>query len=114
MFLRLVDREVLALQPGANREAHARDHAGRFAELQPEEGLPGGMRRLLHRGGLTGREPSAAIRRPGSGGDAGKSGVKDKASRGRAHWWSDGRPATRRAVLRSPGGRSINWEVLVA
>ena len=37
------------------------------------------MRRLLHRGGLTGREPSPAIRRPGSGGDAGKSGVKDAA-----------------------------------
>ena len=84
IFLRLIERKVLALQPGANREAHSRDHAGRFAELQQEEGLPGGVRSLLHRGDLTGGEPSPAIRRPGSGGDAGKSGIKD-AARGRAH-----------------------------
>ena len=86
IFLRLIDRQVLALQSGANREEHSRDHAGRFAELQPEEELPGGVRCLLHRGGVAGCEPSAAVRRPGSGGHAGKSRVKDAQWRkGRAH-----------------------------
>src|SRR2546430_16045063 len=97
MFLRVIDRQVLALQPGADREAHSRDHAGRFAELQPEEGLPGGMRRLLHRGGLTGREPSAAIRRPGSGGGGGEWGGKGKGGGGPARFWSCRRPAKTRA-----------------
>ena len=85
IFLRLSDRQVLALQSGANRAAHSRDHAGRFAGLQPEEELPGGVRRLLHRGGLIGGEPSAEVRRAGSGGYTGNSRVKDAQRPARAH-----------------------------
>ena len=94
--------QVLALQSGANREEYSRDHAGRFAELQQEEELPGGMRSLLHRGGLAGREPSAAIRRPGSGGDAGKSRLKDAVAAGPSAFVIWRPPSKTKLRLRSP------------
>src|SRR5206468_11086214 len=101
MFLRLVDRQVLALQLGANREAHSRDHAGRFAELQPEEGLPGGMRRLLHRGDLTGREPSPAILRSRSGGNAGKRSEERRVGKECRSWGWGGRRKEKEMEVKS-------------
>ena len=60
------------------------------------------MWRLLHRRGLTGREPSAAIRVPGGGRDAGQSRVKDATRRSPAHPGSDGGPVRRSSGFTEP------------
>jgi MoaA/NifB/PqqE/SkfB family radical SAM enzyme len=73
IFLCLLARKVLAVQSGANGAQHSRHHAGGPVELQPQEELSGRVWSLLHRRGLSGGEPSTAIRRPRSGGHAGKS-----------------------------------------
>jgi len=98
IFLRLIDRQILALQSGANREAHSRYHAGRFAELQQEEELPGEVRRLLHRGYLDVCEPSGAVPGPGTGEQAGDSRFKAEGRWSKAHSGSGGRPSRRSSV----------------
>src|SRR5262249_899153 len=73
IFLRLVAREILALQSGANGARHPFDYTGGFVELQLQKELPGKMWSLLHGGGLAGCESSIAIRQSRSSGNADQS-----------------------------------------
>ena len=55
------DRQILAVQSGADRAAHPRNYAKGSAQLQREETMPGELRRLLHSGHFFKGQPSPSV-----------------------------------------------------